>query len=472
MSTAPLAAFIENRTFDEIAVGDSAQLSRTLTAEDINLFAVMSGDVNPTHVDPEFARSSQFREVVGHSMWGSVLISSVLGTEFPGPGTVYVSQTLKFWRPITVGDTLTITLTCLEKQAHNHHVVMDCQCVNQDGMKVLEGTAEVVAPTQKVKRPRIELPGITISDRRERYLHLLDLTRGMDPIPIAVAHPCDSESLRGPIQAMEAGLVIPVLVGPEAKIREVAERESISLSGVRIVDVPHSHAAAETAVRLARSGEVEALMKGSLHTDELMGEVVAKETGLRTARRISHVFMADVPTYPHPLLITDAAINIEPSLEDKVHIIQNAIELAIMMGVKEPKVAILSAVETVNVKIRSTIEAAALCKMADRGQIKGGILDGPLAFDNAVSLVAAKTKGIRSPVAGQADILVVPDLESGNMVAKQLEYLADALMAGVVLGARVPIVLTSRADTAETRTASCAIAQLMAHHRRKGVRLV
>ncbi|MCE1185736.1 MAG: bifunctional enoyl-CoA hydratase/phosphate acetyltransferase [Rhodocyclales bacterium] len=472
MSTAPVSEFIQNRTFDEIAVGDAAQLSRTLTAEDINLFAVMSGDVNPTHVDPEFARSSQFREVVGHSMWGSVLISSVLGTEFPGPGTVYVSQTLKFWRPITVGDTLTITLTCLEKQAHNHHVVMDCQCVNQDGMKVLEGTAEVVAPTQKVKRPRIELPGITISDRRERYLHLLDLTRGMDPIPIAVAHPCDSESLRGPIQAMEAGLVIPVLVGPEAKIREVAERESISLSGVRIVDVPHSHAAAETAVRLARSGEVEALMKGSLHTDELMGEVVAKETGLRTARRISHVFMADVPTYPHPLLITDAAINIEPSLEDKVHIIQNAIELAIMMGVKEPKVAILSAVETVNVKIRSTIEAAALCKMADRGQIKGGILDGPLAFDNAVSLVAAKTKGIRSPVAGQADILVVPDLESGNMVAKQLEYLADALMAGVVLGARVPIVLTSRADTAETRTASCAIAQLMAHHRRKGVRLV
>jgi phosphate acetyltransferase len=472
MSTAPVSEFIQNRTFDEIAVGDAAQLSRTLTAEDINLFAVMSGDVNPTHVDPEFARSSQFREVVGHSMWGSVLISSILGTEFPGPGTVYVSQTLKFWRPITVGDTLTITLTCLEKLPHNHHLVMDCQCINQDGMKVLEGTAEVVAPTQKVKRPRIELPDITISDRRERYLHLLDLTRGMDPIPIAVAHPCDSESLRGPIQAMEAGLVIPVLVGPEAKIREVAERESLSLSGVRIVDVPHSHAAAETAVRLARSGEVEALMKGSLHTDELMGAVVAKETGLRTARRISHVFMADVPTYPHPLLITDAAINIEPSLEDKMHIIQNAIELAIMMGVKEPKVAILSAVETVNVKIRSTIEAAALCKMADRGQIKGGLLDGPLAFDNAVSLVAAKTKGIRSPVAGQADILVVPDLESGNMVAKQLEYLADALMAGVVLGARVPIVLTSRADTAETRTASCAIAQLMAHYRRKGVRLV
>ncbi|MBN9696904.1 MAG: bifunctional enoyl-CoA hydratase/phosphate acetyltransferase, partial [Zoogloea sp.] len=294
--------------------------------------------------------------------------------------------------------------------------------------------------------------------------------RGMEPVPIAVAHPCDTESLRGPIQARDAGLVIPVLVGPESKIREVAEREHIDLRGVRIVDVPHSHASAETAVRLARCGEVEALMKGSLHTDELMSEVVAKETGLRTSRRLSHVFMADVPTYPHPLLITDAAINIEPSLADKVHIIQNAIELAIMMGVREPKVAILSAVETVNEKIRSTLDAAALCKMADRGQITGGLLDGPLAFDNAVSLVAAKTKGIRSAVAGQADILVVPDLESGNMVAKQLEYLADALMAGVVLGARVPIVLTSRADTAETRTASCAIAQLMAHKRRQVTR--
>jgi len=300
---------------------------------------------------------------------------------------------------------------------------------------------------------------------------VLEMTKGMEPIPIAVAHPCDTESLRGPIQARDAGLVIPVLVGPESKIREVAARDGIDLRGVRIIDVPHSHASAETAVRLARNGEVEALMKGSLHTDELMSEVVAKETGLRTARRLSHVFMADVPTYPHPLLITDAAINIEPTLADKVHIIQNAIELAIMMGVPEPKVAILSAVETVNEKIRSTLDAAALCKMADRGQIKGGLLDGPLAFDNAVSLVAAKTKGIRSAVAGQADILVVPDLESGNMMAKQLEYLADALMAGVVLGARVPIVLTSRADTAETRTASCAIAQLMAHKRRLGVRL-
>jgi phosphate acetyltransferase len=301
----------------------------------------------------------------------------------PGPGTV-CGPDLKFWRPITIGDTLTVTITCTHRFEHNHHLLLECLCVNQDGLKVIDGTAEVMAPTEKIKRPRIALPGITISDRQQRYLHVLEMTKGMEPIPIAVAHPCDTESLRGPLQARDAGLVIPVLVGPEAKIREVAEREHLDLRGVRIIDVPHSHASAATAVKLARSGEVEALMKGSLHTDELMSEVVARETGLRTARRLSHVFMADVPTYPHPLLITDAAINIEPTLEDKVHIIQNAIELAIMMGVPEPKVAILSAVETVNVKIRSTLDAAALCKMADRGQIKGGLLDGPLAFDNAV----------------------------------------------------------------------------------------
>lgn len=459
--------FIQNLVFDEIQVGDHAQLVRTLRPDDIHLFAVMSGDVNPTHVDTEFARSSQFREVVGHSMWGSTLISTVLGTEFPGPGTVYVSQGLNFHRPITIGDTLTISVTCREKFEHNHHILFDCLAVNQDGLKVIDGIAEVQAPTEKIKRARIQLPEVTISDRELRYGHLLSITAGKAPIPMAVAHPCDPESLRGPIQAAEAGLIIPVLVGPEAKIRAVAEQEGIDLHGIRIIDVAHSHASAETAVALARDGVVEALMKGSLHTDELMSAIIAKVGGLRTSRRISHVFMADVPTYPHPLMITDAAINIEPTLEDKVDIIQNAIDLAHVLGLAEPKVAILSAVETVTSKIRSTIDAAALCKMADRRQITGGLLDGPLAFDNAVSLVAAKTKGIRSLVAGNADILVVPDLESGNMVAKQLEYLANALMAGVVLGARVPIVLTSRADTAETRAASCAIAQLMAHKKRE-----
>ena len=462
--------YIENRTYEEIAIGDHAQLVRTLKPNDIHLFAAVSGDVNPTHVDPEFARSGQFREVVGHSMWGSTLFSTILGTEFPGPGTVYVSQALKYWRPVSIGDTLNVVVTCREKFDHNNHIIFECLATNQDGLKVIDGTAEVLAPTEKIKRPRIHLPEVTISDKELRYQHLVSLTAGLEPIPIAVVHPCDTESLGGPLQAAEEGLVIPILIGPEAKIRAVAEAEDYDLSGVRIIDVPHSHAAAEKGVEMVRNGEVEALMKGSLHTDELMSEVVKKVGGIRTERRISHVFIAEVPTYAHPLLITDAAINIEPSLEDKVDIIQNAIELAHTMGLTEPKVAILSAVETVTSKIRSTIEAAALCKMADRGQIKGGLLDGPLAFDNAVSLVAAKTKGIRSAVAGNADILVVPDLESGNMVAKQLEYLADAVLAGVVLGARVPIVLTSRADTSETRAASCAIAQLMAHAKRAQVR--
>ena len=462
--------YIENRTYDEIQVGDSASLVRTLKPQDIQLFAIMSGDVNPSHVDPEYARSSMFREVVAHGMWGGALISTVLGTQFPGPGTLYIDQTLHFSRPVGLGDTITVMVTATRKFDHNHHILFDCVCTNQDGQKVIGGTAEVLAPTEKIKRPRIELPEVTIVDREARYQHLLDRTRGLAAIPMAVVHPCDRESLLGVVEATQAGLIVPTLVGPEAKIRSVAEQQGIDLAGIAIIDVEHSHAAAARAVALAREGRAEALMKGSLHTDELMGEVVDANTGLRTARRISHVFLADVPTYPKPLLITDAAINIDPDLECKADIVRNAIDLAIVLGIVEPKVAILAAVETVTPKMRATLDAAALCKMADRGQIAGGVLDGPLAFDNAISIVAAKTKGIKSVVAGNADILVVPDLESGNMLAKQLEYLAEALLTGVVVGARVPIVLTSRADTAETRAASCAIALLMAHAKRKAAK--
>ncbi|BBO20462.1 MAG: bifunctional enoyl-CoA hydratase/phosphate acetyltransferase [Burkholderiales bacterium] len=462
--------YIENRTFDEIQVGDSATLVRTLRPQDIQLFAIMSGDVNPAHVDPEYAKSGMFREVIAHGMWGGALISTVLGTQFPGPGTIYIDQTLHFSRPVGLGDTITVTLTATRKFDHNHHILFDCVCTNQDGQKVIRGTAEVLAPTEKVKRPRVELPEVTLLDREARYQHLLERTRGLAAIPMAVVHPCDKESLLGVVEATQAGLIIPTLVGPKAKILAVAEQQGVDLAGVAILDVEHSHAAADRAVALVREGRAEALMKGSLHTDELMGAVVDAATGLRTARRISHVFLADVPTYPKPLLITDAAINIEPDLECKADIVRNAIDLAIVLGIVEPKVAILAAVETVTPKMRSTLDAAALCKMADRGQIAGGVLDGPLAFDNAISIVAAKTKGILSAVAGRADILVVPDLESGNMLAKQLEYLAEALMTGVVVGARVPIVLTSRADTAETRAASCAIALLMAHAKRKAAK--
>ncbi|MBI5899172.1 MAG: bifunctional enoyl-CoA hydratase/phosphate acetyltransferase [Rhodocyclales bacterium] len=460
--------YIENRTFDEIEVGDSSRLVRTLRQEDIQMYAIMSGDINPSHVDPEYAHSSMLREVIAHGMWGGALISNVLGTQFPGPGTVYVDQTLHFAHPVRVGDTLTVTITCEKKFPRNHHIVFDCVCTNQEGQKVISGTAEVLAPTEKVKRPKAKLPDFKLSEtRKARFEHLLEITRGLSPVSMAVAHPCDAESLKGALLARDRGLIIPTLVGPEEKIRQIAAANALDLHGCTLINVAHSHAAAEVAVSLAREGQVEALMKGSLHTDELMGEVIDKSTGLRTERRISHVFLMDVPTYPRLLFITDAAVNVAPNLEDKIDIVQNAIDLAHMLKVADPKVAILAAVETVNPKMQATLDAAALCKMADRGQIAGGLLDGPLAFDNAISVVAARTKGIKSAVAGQADILLVPDIESGNMLAKQLEYLADALTAGIVLGARVPIVLTSRADSAETRTASTAVAMVMAHTRRK-----
>ena len=280
------------------------------------------------------------------------------------------------------------------------------------------------------------------------------------PLPMAVVHPCDVPSLEGALRAAAVGLIAPVLVGPQARIRATAAAAGLDLAAWRILDTPHSHASAERAVALVREGGVAALMKGSLHTDELMAAVVAKDTGLRTARRLSHVFVMDVPTYAKLLLITDAAVNILPSLDDKADIAANAIELAQALGVARPKVAILSAVETVTAKLPSTIEAAALCKMAERGQIKGGVLDGPLAFDNAINREAARTKGITSEVAGDADILLVPDLEAGNMLAKTLTFLGGADAGGVVMGARVPIVLTSRADSLTARLASCAIAVL------------
>jgi phosphate acetyltransferase len=462
--------YLVNKTYDEINIGDSGTLTRTLRPEDVKLFAVLTGDVNPAIVDPDYAESGLFREVIAHGMWSGSLISTVLGTQFPGPGTILVDQTLHFARPVTIGDTISITVTAKQKFDHNKHVLFDCICTNQEGLQVVRGTAEILAPFEKVERlQEVYMPEVHIDDKHERYTHLLERVKGLEPIPTAVAHPCDKESLKGPVMAFQAGIIEPILVGPENKIRAVAEENDIDLSGIRIVNAAHSHDSAALAVSLVRTGDAEALMKGSLHTDELMGEVVARANGLRTSRRISHVFLMDVPTYHRPLLITDAAINIAPTLEEKADIIRNAIDLAHVIGIPEPKVAILSAVETVNPKIQSTLDAAALCKMADRGQIKGGLLDGPLAFDNAVSIVAAKTKGIKSAVAGHAEILVVPDLESGNMVAKQLEYLANALTAGIVLGTKVPIVLTSRADSAETRTASCVIAALIAHANRQKV---
>jgi phosphate acetyltransferase len=306
--------------------------------------------------------------------------------------------------------------------------------------------------------------------KHAKYDRLLDGCKLMPATSVAVAHPCDETSLRGAVEAARVKLLTPVLIGPRGKIESVAKESGIDISGYELVDSPHSQASAELSVKLVREGKAELLMKGSLHSDELMSAVVARETGLRTARRISHCFIMDVPTLEQPIVITDAAVNIFPTLEDKVHIVQNAIDLAHALGKERPKVAILSAMETVNSKVPSTIEAAALCKMADRGQITGGVLDGPLALDNAINLTAAKIKRIDSLVAGQADILVVPDLEAGNMLAKSLSFLADADAAGVVLGARVPIILTSRADSLIARLASCAVAVLVARFRREGAK--
>jgi phosphate acetyltransferase len=445
---------IENRTFDEIAIGDSASLSRTLSKDDIALFAVMSGDVNPA--------------IVGNGMAGSALVSAVLETRLPGPGTIYLGRDLSFRKPVGLGDTMTVTVTAKEKRPEKHIVVFDCRCVNQRGEEVITGTALTMAPTEKIRRPRVTLPEVQLR-RHDKYQQFISRCAELGPIPTAVVHPCDRSSLEAAIRAAEEHFILPILVGPETKIRSVAAAERIDVARYEIVDSEHSHAAAAKAVVLARAGKVEALMKGSLHTDELMREVTAAETGLRTARRISHAFVMDVPTYTEPLIITDAAINIFPTLDDKRDICQNAIDFAHILGCPEPRVAVLSAVETVTAKIPSTLEAAALSKMADRGQISGGLVDGPLAFDNAVSEQAAQEKHIVSPVAGKANILLVPDLEAGNMLAKQLTFMSGADAAGIVLGARIPIILTSRADNLRTRLASAAAAVLIAHARRQAV---
>jgi len=299
-----------------------------------------------------------------------------------------------------------------------------------------------------------------------KYEHLVARCKSLAPVTTAVVHPCEQSALAGAAEAAAEGLITPIYVGPKARIAEIAAKGGIDLRGAEIVDAPHSHAAAQQAVALVRESRAELLMKGSLHTDELLGAVVARDSGLRTGRRISHVFIMDVPTYHKVLIVTDAAINIAPSLEDKVDICQNAIDLAVSLGLKQPKVAILAAVETVTSKMPATLDAAALCKMAERGQIRNAILEGPLAFDNAISRDAARTKGIESEVAGDPDILLAPDLEAGNILAKLLNFLAKADSAGLVLGARVPIILTSRADSVRARIASCAVAMLAAHARR------
>jgi phosphotransacetylase/acyl dehydratase len=469
--TATMTRMIENRTFDEIAIGDRASMVRMLHAGDAETWAAVTGNVNLIDLDPGPADTSMFAHGGGQVMWAASLFSTLAGTELPGLGSITTNAEMHFHHPVAVEVPVTVSITVIEKREDVGSVVLDCEARDPADRPLVTGTIEVLAPKEKQRFPWRELPKVQLR-REERYLQLLRMCEGLPSLSTAVVHPCSEDALEGAIEAAKVNLITPILVGPKKRIHAVADSAGIDISPYRLVAADHSHHSAELAVALVRSGEAQALMKGSLHTDELLHEVMSKDRGLRTERRISHCFLLAVPTYARAIIVSDAAINIAPTLEDKAHICQNAIDLARAIGIGEPKVAILSAVETVTPKIASTLDAAALCKMADRGQITGGLLDGPLAFDNAIDLEAARTKGITSAVAGNADILIVPNLEAGNMLAKQLTFMADAEAAGIVIGAKAPIVLTSRADSARTRLASCAVAVLFAEAQRKGEALL
>jgi len=456
---------IENHPFDTLQVGEEERLVHVLTKEDFSLLATQAATFGAGVVDPTVVASPAYGADAAQSGWASALMCALIAGRLPGAGSKLIRQTIEASAAVAPGDVITIVAKVMAKAPEGRRVTIEVRATNQRGEQAMAASAEIVAPKKTIAAEPPDEYFELIREKGRRYKILIERTRDLKALKTAVVHPVDEASLMGAIEAAREDLMEPVLVGPEAKIRRAADAAGIDIDGYPIVSTEHSHAAAERAVAMARAGEVEALMKGALHTDELMQAVVATETGLRTARRISHVFAIDAPAYPRALFITDAAVNIYPTLPDKRDIVQNAIELVLALGIATPRVAILSAVETVSPEIRSTIDAAALCKMADRGQIVGGILDGPLGFDSAVSLEAARTKGIVSPVAGQADILVVPDLEAGNMLAKQLTYFAEAEMAGIVLGTRVPIMLTSRADNTLARLGSCAIALILARHR-------
>ncbi|HHF7368239.1 TPA: bifunctional enoyl-CoA hydratase/phosphate acetyltransferase [Legionella bozemanae] len=461
-------SFIENRTFDELKIGDSAHIERTLTPKDIELFSIMSGDVNPAHVDAEYAKDDMFHQIIVQGMWGAALISTVLGTELPGPGTIYLDQTLRFSAPVVPGDTITISVTVTDKKPEHHIVVLECKCVNQHDKVVISGVATVMAPTLKVKRERIELPKAVLKEPKGTwYKKLIKLTKDMTPLKTAIVHPVDPLALQGAVDAANEHLIIPILVGPKDKILAAALEAKLDISAYELIATRHSNESAEVAVKLVKEGKAEALMKGKIHTDELMGPVVNKETGLLTGRRMSHVFYVEAPKYFKPLFLSDAALNIRPNLEEKKDITQNAIDLFHTLGFGTPKVAIVCAVETVNGKMQSTLDAAALSKMADRGDITGAIVDGPLAFDNAVSIESAREKNIKSEVAGYADIIIVPDIESGNMLYKEMTYMSGMEAAGMVMGASVPIILTSRGSDDISRKASCAMALIYVRNKEK-----
>ena len=453
--------FIESKRFDEIAVGDTASTNHVLTQDDAMAFASISGFTAVLSQDEVIERTGGIPPT-GPNMWCASLISGLFSMHIPGPGVTLTGISLSFHNRIHVGDRILVQIKVTAKDDASKVVSFDCEAHNGAGLSIFTGTAQAIPPTKKLRWSTLPVPQLIVNNPYRRYNEMIARATAKPAVRTAIAWPCDEVSLGGAIQAYKDKLIVPVLVGAEDKIREVAKALNLSLDGVRIVDISDSRSAAARAVELARKGEVEMLMKGSLHTDEIMGAVVSRDGGMRTGRRISHVFALDVPMYHKTLFVTDAAINIQPDLETKISILQNAIDMMLALEVVDPKVAILSAVESVNPAIPSTLDAAALCKMVDRGQITGAIVDGPLAFDNAISSDAARIKNIKSKVAGDVDLLMVPNLEAGNILFKELQYLAGALAAGVVVGAKVPIVLTSRADGELARMASCALGVLLA----------
>ena len=461
----------ENRTFDDIAIGDQAEICRVVNANDLYIFAHASGNLNPMHI-PDIDRDGdgQKDEAVAPSMWVGALVSAVLGNVLPGPGTLYRSQSLSFAGRAHIGDTLTIRVEVTEK-APDGVVRMSTVITRSDGKLIAEGEAEVIAPTDKIRFEDHEVPDIVVN-RHQHFDRILEACEGLPPLETAVVCPDDANSLGGAMLALKEGLIAPIFVGCKTRIGEAAGEIGADISAIELIDIDDEQEAAGHAVSLVHKGRVKAVMKGHLHTDGLLHHVVKKNGGLRTARRLSHVFVLDVPGRPTPVLISDAAININPDLESKVSITQNAIDLARAIGIETPKVGILSAVEVVNPKIPSTLDAAVISKMAERGQIKGGLVDGPLAMDNAIDIDAARTKGITSLVAGRAEVLIVPNLEAGNMLAKELTFISHAEAAGLVIGTKVPVILTSRSDDDRARLASCALALLYAHWRKTGRPLI
>jgi phosphotransacetylase/acyl dehydratase len=454
--------FIENKTYDEISVGDTAKTEHVLTMEDAMAWASISGFNSILDTDGIIDRAVSSMLPTGPNMWCASLISGLFATNLPGPGCSLMNVSLAFHKFIRIGDRIFVKVVVKAKDDSTKRITFDCEASNSAGASVFSGEAQLIAPLEKLRLSTLPVPKLIVNNPYRHYHGLIARANSIPAVKTAVVWPCDEVSLGGAMQAFKDSVIVPVLVGSETVIRGLAEAMQLDLEAIQIVDIDDSRTAAVRAVEMARKSEVQMLMKGSLQTDELMSAVVSRDGGLRTGRRTSHVFALDVPSYHKTLFVTDAAINFQPDLDTKIDILQNAIDMMLTLEVENPKVAILSAVESVNPAIPSTLDAAALCKMVDRGQITGAIVDGPLAFDNAISSDAARIKKIVSPVAGDPDLLMVPNMEAGNILFKELQYLAGAVAAGVVVGAKVPVVLTGRADGELARTASCALGVMLA----------